>query len=282
MRMLTLLLGIAAAACAGDAGVNVRRFQLTGVVVGRDGVPARVVVEHEAIGGFMPAMRMTFQVRGAAPPLGDGDRIVATLVVSDTSSWLEDVRVKAAGVLSDASVGVPRGLAEGSPVPDLPFVDQNGNRRGFGSFAGRVLVLTFVYTRCPLPDFCPLMVRHLESVRRAVNKAGIGARLALLGVTLDPAFDTPEVLRAYGKSVLEGTDPFEQWTLATGTPAEIAAIAGSFGVGYVSDRGAVTHSLVTTVVGTDGRVLRVFESNNWRPEDVSSIVQRELQRTPLD
>ena len=94
-------------------------------------------------------------------------------------------------------------------------------------FAGRVLVVTFIYTRCPLPDFCPLMVRHLETVRRRANEEGIGSRLALLGVTLDPAFDTPAVLRAYGESVLKGADRFDQWTLATGRPRRSRRSRGS-------------------------------------------------------
>ena len=117
-------------------------------------------------------------------------------------------------------------------MPDFQLLDQDGRSRTSGSFAGRVLIVTFIYTRCPLPDFCPLMIKHLESVRRRANEEGIGGRLALLGVTLDPAFDTPPVLRAYGESMLKGAGRFDQWTLAGGTAAQIEAVARFFGVGY--------------------------------------------------
>ena len=122
--------------------------------------------------------------------------------------------------------------------------------------AGRVLVVTFLYTRCPLPDFCPLMVQHLEAVRRRANDAGMGGRLALLGVTLDPAFDTPAVLRAYGESVLKESNRFDQWTLATGTVAQVEDVARFFGIGYRAEGGLVTHTLTTAVIGGDGRVVR--------------------------
>ena len=145
-------------------------------------------------------------------------------------------------------------------------------------FDGRVLVVTFIYTRCPLPDFCPLMVKHLESVRRRANDERIPGVVALLGVTLDPEFDTPAVLRAYGESVLEGPDRFGQWTLAGGTTAQIEDVAKFFGVGYRADNGVVTHTLTTAVIGHDGRIMRVFPSNSWRPDELFDVVKRGLER----
>jgi protein SCO1/2 len=125
------------------------------------------------------------------------------------------------------------------------------------------------------------MVRHLETLRRRTNEDGLGSRLALLGVTLDPAFDTPQVLRAYGESVLQGSNRFDQWTLATGTPAQIENVARFFGVGYRADSGLITHTLVTAVIGdggNDGRVMRVFESNSWRPDEVYDVVRRGIEQ----
>ena len=94
----------------------------------------------------------------------------------------------------------------GAVVPDLRLVNQDGTPVTLRDPAGRVLIVTFLYTRCPMPDMCPLMVRHLEAVRRRANDAGLGSRLALLGVTLDPEFDTPAVLRTYGESVLKESE----------------------------------------------------------------------------
>ena len=220
MRQLILLLVVTAAACSADTALALRRFQLNGVVVGRETSPPRIVIAHEAVPGLMPAMSMGFEIGDlSAPALADGDRIVATLVVSDTKSWLEDVKVLGRSGAPGTRTPATGYAVPGVFVPDLPLLDQNGRPTGLRAFAGRILVVTFIYTRCPLPDFCPLMVKHLESVRRQLNEANLGGRFAMLGITLDPTFDTPDVLRTYGESVLKGPNRFDQWTLATGTPA---------------------------------------------------------------
>jgi protein SCO1/2 len=226
----------------------------------------------------MPAMSMPFEIKGGAPSLSDGDRIASTLVVNRTSSWLEDVRIIGHGGAADARVPVSGRAMPGAVVPDFPLLDQNGGPISLGNAAGRVLLVTFIYTRCPLPDLCPLMIKHLEHVRQRVNEKGLGARLGLLGITLDPAFDTPAVLRTYGESVLKGPDPFGQWTLATGTAGQVDDVASYFGVASRADGGLVTHTLATAVVSHDGRVVRTFASNSWRPDDVFDVVRRSIER----
>lgn len=163
-------------------------------------------------------------------------------------------------------------------VPPFQLIDQRGQSFNLQSFAGRVLVVTFIYTRCPLPDFCPLMIAHLESVRQRADQAGLGGRLALLGVTLDPDYDTPAVLQAFGESRLKGGRRFDQWTLATGTPAQIDSLASLFGVRHQNVNGTVTHTLSTAVVGHDGRIMRVFDSNSWRPDELFDVVSRGVER----
>jgi protein SCO1 len=266
-----------AAACSpqGDQG---RRFELTGVVAGRDAASSRVLIAHEAIEGLMPAMTMPFEVRGESPSLRDGDRIAATLVVTGTATWLEHVRITAVGAAPASEEPVAGRASPGGIVPDLPLTGQDGRSITLRDFAGRVLVVTFIYTRCPLPDFCPLMVRHLEAVRRRAAHEGMAGSLALLGVTLDPAYDTPAVLKAYGESVLAGDDRFAVWTLATGSPAEIEAVARFFGVGYRAENGLVTHTLSTAVVGHDGRVVRLFPSNAWTPDGLFEAVRTGIGR----
>jgi len=172
--------------------------------------------------------------------------------------------------------------APGALVPDLPLVDQGGAPVTVRSGAGRVRVVTFIYTRCPLPDYCPLMVSHLEALRRRVNEEGLGGRLSLLGVTLDPAIDTPAVLKAYGESVLKAPGRFEQWTLATGTAAQVQDVARFFGVEYRADGGVVTHTLATAVLSHDGRVMRLFASNSWRPDDLYYAVQRGIEQAAAE
>ena len=122
------------------------------------------------------------------------------------------------------------------------------------------------------------MVSHLEALRRRVNEEGLGGRLALLGVTLDPGFDTPAVLRTYGESMLAGTNRFDQWTLATGTVAQVEEVARFFGVAARAEGGFVTHTLSTAVIGHDGRIVRIFTSNSWRPDDLFADVRRGVER----
>jgi protein SCO1/2 len=190
-------------------------------------------------------------------------------------------RSAAAGGGAGIDASVASRAAPGVIIPSFRLLDQNGRSLTMRDFAGRVVVVTFVYTRCPMPDFCPLMVKHLESVRSRANEDKMGAGVALLGVTLDPAFDTPAVLRAYGASVLQGADRFTQWTLATGTAEQIEDVARFFGVDYKADNGLVTHSLTTTVVGHDGRIMRTFASNSWRPDELFDVVKRGVERAAI-
>ena len=123
------------------------------------------------------------------------------------------------------------------------------------------------------------MVRNLEAVRRRADAEGIGNRLALLGVTLDPAFDTPAVLRAYAESVLKSADRFDRWTLATGTPAQIEEMTRFFGVTARAEGGLVTHTLSTAVIGHDGRIMRLFPSNSWHPDELYDAVRLGVERS---
>jgi protein SCO1/2 len=275
---IVVLLSLLSAACAADARVDARRYQLAGVVVGPDGGSSRIVIAHEAIEGLMPAMSMAFDIEGAS--LNGGDRIVATLALSDSRSWLENVRVTGRDGAASADRGVAGRATAGAVVPDLLLVSQNGTQVTLRDPAGRVLILTFLYTRCPMPDMCPLMVRHLETVRQRANDAGMGSRLVLLGVTLDPVFDTPAVLRTYGESVLKASNRFDQWTLATGPVGQVEEAARFFGVGYRAEGGFVTHTLTTAVIGGDGRVIRTFGSNSWRADDLFDVVRGAIMRTP--
>jgi protein SCO1 len=281
MAVVRVLLVVASlTACSGDPAENVRRYQLTGAVTGHEASPARVVVAHDAVNGLMPAMTMAFEVSADSPSLREGDRIVSTLVVSDRRSWLEGVRITGREGGAPPRPPATSLAPSGATVPDFGLVDQNGDPFTMRKFDGRVVVVTFIYTRCPLPDFCPLMVKHLEVVRQRAYERGHGADLALLGVTLDPAVDTPDVLRAYGVSRLKGPTPFNQWTLATGTSSQIDDVARFFGVAYRTEGGLVTHTLSTSVIGRDGRIIQTFASNSWRPDELFDVVQRGLERAP--
>ena len=255
-----------------------RRFELTGTVGVREAAGSRVTIAHDPVEGLMPAMSMPFEIRGVTPGLREGDRIAATLVVTSSRSWVENVRITGAGSPAGSTAVSSSHAAPGVVVPDFALVNQDGKSQTIHDFAGRVLVVSFIYTRCPLPDFCPLMVKHLEAVRRRASEERVGGRIALLGVTLDPAFDSPAVLRGYGESVLKGANRFDHWTLATGTLEQVEDIAGFFGVAARAGGGLVTHTLSTAVIGHDSRIMRIFPSNSWRPDDLFAEVRRGVER----
>ena len=211
-----------------------------------------MVIAHEAIEGLMPAMSMAFDIEGASP--NNGDRIVATLALSDSRSWLENVRVTGRDGAASADGRVAVRATAGAVAPDLRLVSQDGTPVTLRDPAGRVLVVTFLYTRCPMPEMCPLMVRHLEAVRRRANDAGMGSRLALLGVTQ---------LRL--ERLHEGQ-------------VQVEEVARFFGVGYRAEGGFVTHTLTTAVIGGDGRVVRMFGSNSWRADDLFDVVRGAIAR----
>lgn len=148
MRRVTLMLLVMGAACSTDATVGTRRFHLTGVVTGHESSPGRIVIAHDAVEGLMPAMSMPFEISGPAPSMREGDRIAATLVVTGEKSWLEDVRLTARGGAAGTRVPGAKRATAGAVAPDLPLVAQNGRRITLGALTGRIVVLTFIYTRC--------------------------------------------------------------------------------------------------------------------------------------
>ena len=273
---LILLAVLAAPACRREAAPTAGpRYPLQGRVVQVD-VPGRTVtVAHGDIPGFMPAMTMDFVVlekdaallRGVSP----GDEITATLVVPDSRYWLEDlVVVKKAAPDPNATPGPrARETRPGDAVPDVALVDQDGRPLRLASLRGKALGLTFVYTRCPLPDFCPLMMKRFQAAQEALVKdPALAARTHLLTVSFDTKHDTPDVLRAFGRPFQKTPRPFTQWTLATGTDAAIRELGGALGLDYVEETQSFTHNLRTAVVDPQGKLRRLFRGNDWTPEEL--------------
>ena len=170
----------------------------------------------------------------------------------------------------------PHVLEPGEMVADALLVDQGGKPRPWSSFRGHRVALTFVYTRCPLPDFCPLMERNFEAVQQAVKANPALTDVRLLTVTMDPEFDTPAVLKPHAVDL--GADP-AVWTYATGAPAEVKRFAEQFGIHYELDqtnKWQIIHNLRTAVIDADGRVVKTESGNFWKPADLVA----DLEKTP--
>ena len=283
---------LALSACGGRRA-NERRYELKGKVVGVDRAKGTVAVEHEEIKGYMAAMTMDFPLRDAdaLKVVEVGDRIQATLVVTDDAFWLESPAITKApkptqqgaapglapggsgtalGPPEAEDINAPAGPTEphpGAEAPDVKLVNQDGRPVGTRGFRGRALVVTFIYTRCPLPNYCPLMSTNFAQLNAALlNDAGLGKRAHLLSVTLDPEFDKPEVLKSYGASYAGGK--FDNWDFATGDPAEVRRLAEFFGLVYKAENGQVIHSLRTGILTPDGKLFKLYRGNEWKPDEI--------------
>jgi protein SCO1 len=269
-----LTCGFALAGCAKSRGAE-QRYPLKGKVVSVDLAGGKVVIDHEEIPGFMAAMRMPFPVPEAdvLRSLGGGDEIQATLVVDDLGYRLEQPFITKA-LPGGAPASEAASAAEpqpGAEVPEFKLVNQDGKPTKLRKTPGRAVLLTFIYTRCPLPDYCPLISSNFAEVNREVERdAALRDRVRLLSVTVDPAYDTPKVLRSYGGGYTEkyGTETFERWEFATGEPEEIRRLATFFGLSYVAEKDEIVHSLRTALVGPDGRLFKIYRGNEWKPADV--------------
>lgn len=275
--LLSLFACLLAPACKGPApaATGGTRYPLTGKVVEVDVGARTVTIAHEDIPGFMSAMTMPFVVlpQDAArlEHVGPGDEVTASLVSRDSRFWLEDLVVVRKGTPDPNAAPAPRSreAKPGDALPVVALVDQDGRAFQTSGLRGKAVALTFVYTRCPLPDYCPLMMRNFQRAEALlVADAALRERTRLLTVSFDPGHDRPAVLRRFGLAFQQAQPPFVLWTLATGEPQAIRVLGEAFELSYVEESRSFTHNLRTAVVGPDGRLRRLFRGNEWSPEQL--------------
>jgi protein SCO1 len=276
--VLALILSLSAAACRGTdqrpGQSQVRRYHLKGTVIQVDKSQQHLVVNHEEIPGFMAAMAMPYPVADARAldELSPGDQITADVVVGPSEIHLENIVVVKK---SDGKTGPPgaqlRPSDRGAPVPDFTLVNQDGQRIRLPQYRGKSLLLTFIYTRCPLPDYCPLMTHNFAEIEKALLKSpGLYAKTHLLSISFDSQYDTPQVLRNYARAFVtdRGQHTFEHWEFATIPAAEKSAVTKFFDVFVTEEQGQITHSMSTAIISPDGRVYMSYNGNDWKPADV--------------
>lgn len=282
-RVALALAGVLAAACGGkeDAAAGARRHPLKGRVVAVDLAERKITLAHEEIPGFMPAMTMPFAVleKDAVllPHVAPGDEVTASLVVPDSRYWIEDLVVVKKGTGDPNAPARPpaREPQPGDVLPDVLLVDQDGEEVHLSDYRGSALALTFVFTRCPLPDFCPLMMENFAAAHAALlADETLRGRTRLLTVSFDPGHDTPAVLRAYGERFQKSRPPFTHWVLATGSVDAIRALGSALDLDYVEEEGSFTHNLRTAVVDPEGRLVRFYRGNDWTPAELVADLKR--------
>ena len=278
VRLVSLAVVVLVAAC--DREPPARQYELTGQILAIDASRNEVLIKHENIRNFMPAMTMPFTVNDPSLLSGrePGDLVTATLVVGETSSHLSSLtrtghaKIETPPVVSDS----PRILMPGEPVADALLVDQQDKARPFSSFKGHRVAITFMFTRCPLPDFCPLMDRNFAAVQKSVQSAADMRDVRLITMTLDPEFDTPAVLSRHAARL--NANP-AIWSFVTGEPEAAGRFARQFGIFTEKDLGSganLTHNLRTAVVDAEGRMVKVHSGNDWTPADLVA----DLKATP--
>ena len=261
--------------CGGCA----RHYTTTGLVLKVDRPGATVTISHDAFPGFMDAMAMPFDLQGGARDVkvAAGDRVRLRLSVKGGRSWLDRLEVLSAAPVDaglQQSPAVPVLVPVGAQIPDFDLVDQNGAGLSLASLKGKVVAVTFIYTRCPLPDYCPRMIENFRAIRSRFA-AQMDRDLVLLTISFDPKYDTPQMLTAYAAANRAGGPG---WHFLTGDGAKIERVCNAFGIQYWAEEGLITHSLQTAVIDRDGRLAATVEGKDFTPQQLGDLVGAVLDR----
>jgi len=269
---------------AAEQPSNVKVYHLVGRIISIDASQNTMMVDGQEIKGFMAAMVMPYSVHTASQLTGlePGDEITADVDVDqkDMSAYLDHIVVtKKASGKPTSQLHIPQ---PGDQVPDFVLVDQNNRRVHLSSFRGHVLLMTFIYTRCPFPNYCPLVSHEFAEIYgETKNDPKLARSVRLLTVSFDPRHDTPAVLRQYGESFRGSTggEPFDRWEFAAPPIGELPQIANFFGLTYSDNGGKIVHSMSTTVIAPDGKVYKWYDGNEWQPAelvaDASQVLKQE-------
>lgn len=249
-----------------------KRYQLTGKVLSVTKEAGSANIDAAAIPGFMGAMAMPYPIpdEKALANLATGDEIAADVVITGDGKYhLENIVVTKKADGAAAAKPSSQNLHEPAPgekVPDFVLTNQDGKKFHLYSPDSGVTLVTFIYTRCPFQDYCPLVSRNFAQIYAATR---LNPKVRLVSVSFDPKHDTPSVLRQYGNSFkTTGSSPFDRWQFATARPEELAKVANFFGVFYEPKNEDFVHSLSTTVIAPDGTIYKWYEGSDWKPADL--------------
>ena len=265
-RVPVVAAALLAPACA-------HHYSTTGLVLGVDRASSLVTISHDAFPGFMDAMAMPFDVRGRAATvaLAPGDRVRFRLAVNGGRSWIDRLEVLSAAPVDAGLQQTPAHAAlvpVGAAVPDFELVDQTNRRVALSGLKGKVVAVTFIYTRCPLPEYCPRMVANFRAIRDRFA-ARMDRDLALLTISFDPKYDRPETLARYAAGQRAGGPG---WHFLTGDAPAIERVCNAFGIQYWAEEGLITHSLQTAVIDREGRLAATVEGKDFTPQQLGDLV----------
>jgi protein SCO1/2 len=272
MRIAILVVAALTVSCAA-------RHHGRGLVLRIDRAAGSLTVSHDAIPGYMDAMVMPFTVRDPKQ-LADvrpGDRIAFRLNVRDERSWIDRLQLLSAAPVDAGltqSPAVPLLVPAGGQVRDFTLTNQNGENVSLSSLRGQVVVATFIYTRCPLPDYCPRMITNLQAIERRFPER-VGKDLALAAITFDPQFDTAERMKEYARAFRVDRDG---WQFLTGSLDDVSRVCAQFGVEFWPEEGLITHTLQTVVIDREGKLVASVEGKDYSTKQLVDLVAFTLER----
>lgn len=269
-----------AAAPAQAAAQNAaKQYHVRGVVVSVNAGKGEVTLDTEPIPGYMEAMVMPYTLRNAsvASELHPGDTITATLYASSDSDVLDEVVIVGQAKADYLPPVQYKPLVPGESVPDFSFLNQSDQKIHLAQFRGKVLLVTFIYTRCPVAAYCPRMSRNFASIDKSLSAdPALYKHTHLLSVSFDPTYDTPKVLRSYGGAYTGKytEETFRHWDFAAPSKKELPEVLKFFLVGATPepDRTFI-HSLSTVVITPDGKIYKWYPTNDWTPQQLVSDVK---------
>ena len=272
---LLIVFGVLSIGCGSKS--TERTYPVQGQVLALTPERSEATVKHGEIKGLMPAMTMPYKFKEKTELAGvkPGDVIDATLVIVENDAYLTKVKRIGEAPLdmppAEAAVVASSGfqlLKPGEAVPDSAFVDQDGKKRTFRAFRGSTVVLTFIYTKCPMPTFCPLMDRHFVTLQEHLQDDPALKNIHLVTVSFDPITDTPPVLKKHARELKAD---LTRWTFLTGDRDNIDQFAARFGVSVsraLNDARDITHNLRTAIISPEGTLVKVYTGNEWTPDEI--------------
>ena len=255
------------------ACTNAKTFPLQGEVLAKNASTDELTIKHGDIPGFMPAMTMPYKIKDATlmADVEVGDKIAAQASVDKKTGeyWLENIQVTNRSGRGQVKLEAPHMLSPGEKVPDIPLVNQDGHTIRFADFKGKAVLLTFIYTRCPMPTFCPRLSSQFAKIHNELKKMGGDYdRTHLLTVSFDPKYDTAPVLRKYGLAYLDGDETgFSHWDFASTDATDLRSLAEAFGLQYEEQDNQIAHTMSIVLIGPDERVVKSW-SVEWTSEEL--------------
>ena len=269
---------------------NTQIFLVKGVVVALDPDGKTVKIKHEEIPGYMGAMTMPFEARptNELSGLAAGDTVSFRMSVTDTDGWIDQIKKLESAQVTNTlpTTGPFRAVRDVEPLnvgdlmPDYHFTNQLGQAVSLSQFRGQAVAITFIFTRCPFPTFCPLMSRNFEEVqKKLLAQPNAPTNWHLLTISFDPEYDTPPRLKGYAKQY--NADP-QHWSFLTGALIDITAIAEQCGLTFwrEGDGVNISHNLRTAVVDAHGRVQKILPENKWTSEELAAEILKAAQTNP--